>query len=53
VRLRPFTETQRQSDFLTAHTPLRHSEIGPTGADALPDPGGLFGVTRYENSTFR
>jgi hypothetical protein len=53
VRMRPFAETQRQTDFLLATSPLFQSEIGPTGADALPDAGGLFDVTSYENSTFR
>lgn len=53
VHLRPFAEVQRQLDLLTAHTPLTFREIGPTGADRVPDAGGLFGVTSYDDSTYR
>lgn len=53
VQLLPFTETVCQYDVLTATLPLVHREGGPSGADRLPDSGGTFGVTRFEESTFR
>ena len=33
--------------------PLRLKEAGSVGADRLPDKGGVFGVTDYDESTFR
>ena len=53
VRLRPFAEEQRQSDALTGVMPIVQRERGPSGADRLPDSGGVFEVTRFEASTFR
>ncbi|MGE0824806.1 MAG: hypothetical protein AB7P18_22140 [Candidatus Binatia bacterium] len=53
VTLQPFTETQRQQDLLTMVLPLRHRDSGVTGADQLPDAGGVFEVTNFEDSTFR
>jgi hypothetical protein len=53
VRLRPFASAQRQRDRLTAVLPLRHREVGPTGGDHLPDAGGVFGITNFEDATFR
>jgi len=53
VTLRPFEEVQRSLDHLAGRQPVVVREIGPTGADALPDPGGLFGVTSFDDSTYR
>ena len=53
VPLRAHTETQGQMDRLAAVLPLVVREIAPTGVDALPEAGGLFSVTEFENSTFR
>lgn len=53
VALQPLIESQPQMDFLRAVLPLTHREIGPTGADRLPDAGGIFEVTSYEESTYR
>lgn len=46
-------ERQPGTDRLTAIFPRTHREIGPTGADLLADAGGVFGVTDYEEATFR
>jgi hypothetical protein len=48
-----FGEMQTSAEFLTAVLPMRVREAGATGADRLPDKGGLFGVTDYGDSTFR
>jgi hypothetical protein len=53
VEFVPFSEVVRQFDTLTAVMPLTHREGGPSGADRLPESGGAFGVTRFEESTFR
>ena len=53
VELLPFVETQRQMDFMTAVQPVVHRERGPMGADAFPAAGGVFEVTKFENSTYR
>ena len=53
IELQPFVETQRQLDFMTAVQPVVHRERGPTGADAFPAAGGVFEVTKFENSTYR
>ncbi len=53
VELRPFGEAQRQTDRLVAVLPLVHREVGPTGADRLPDAGGVLEVTDFEESTYR
>lgn len=53
VTLRPFGEVQGQVDRMTAVLPLVHREVGPSGADDLPDTGGLFEVTSYDDSTYR
>lgn len=53
VTLQPFVEHQGQLDRLAAVMPFVQREVAPTGADRLPDAGGLFGVTEYEHSTFR
>jgi hypothetical protein len=53
VRLLEFSEMQGAADFLTAVLPMRLKEHGSTGADRMPDKGGLFGVTEFSESTFR
>lgn len=53
VRLRDFSEAQPQRDRLRLVLPLTHRELGPSGADRLPDMGGVFEVTTYEESTYR
>lgn len=53
VRPLEFSEIQRTSEFITAVLPLRLKEQGATGADRMPDKGGLFGITPFGNSTFR
>jgi hypothetical protein len=53
LALRDFRETQRMGDALVAIQPLVRREIGPTGADAMPDAGGVFGVTTFDDSTYR
>jgi hypothetical protein len=49
----PYTETQGQHDAVVAVLPVVVRETGPTGADRLPDAGGLWEVTDYDESTFR
>jgi hypothetical protein len=53
VVLRTFTEGQGQRDRLTSVQPITIAERGPGGADQLADTGGVFGVTSYNDSTFR
>lgn len=53
VRLRAHRDVQRTRDRLAAIFPLTHRSVGPTGADRVPDSGGVFGVTRLDDSTFR
>jgi hypothetical protein len=53
VVLQPFREAQGQRDRLTAVLPMTFTERGPVGADHLPDAGGLFEVTSYNDSTYR
>ncbi len=53
VEIAPFRETQGQTDYLTAVLPIVIRETGPTGADRMPDAGGLFDVTEFGESTFR
>lgn len=53
VELCPFTEGQTQMDFLRMVMPIVVREQGPTGADRLPDAGGVFEVTAFEQSTYR
>jgi len=48
-----FSEVQGAADFLTAVLPLRLREAGSAGADRMPDAGGAFDVTGYQQSTFR
>lgn len=53
VRALAFTEMQGQADYLTTVLPLTIKESGSTGADSMPEAGGLFDVTGYSDSTFR
>lgn len=53
VKLEMFGEIQAQGDFLRILGAPTFHEVGPTGADAMPDAGGIFEVTGYNDSTFR
>ena len=53
IRSLTFSEMQGQSDFFTGVLPLRLKEAGSSGADRMPDAGGLFTVTGFGDSTFR
>lgn len=53
VRFRPHQEHQPARDHLVAVLPMTHREAGPTGADRLPEAGGSYGVTGFDDSTFR
>jgi hypothetical protein len=53
VVLRPFVDGQGQRDRLAMVLPMTVTERGPVGADRLTDAGGVFEVTRYDDSTFR
>lgn len=46
-------ERQPSHDRLAAVFPRTYREAGPTGADELVDAGGLFDVTRFDNSVVR
>jgi hypothetical protein len=48
-----FSEIQGQADYLTTVLPLFLKEHGSTGADSMPETGGLFDVTGFSDSTFR
>jgi hypothetical protein len=53
VVLEPFQEVQPQTDYLQAVLPVKVRDVGVVGADQMPDKGGLFGVTEFDQSTFR
>lgn len=53
VVLRPFMEAQGQRDRLAMVLPKMVAERGSVGADRLLDAGGVFEVTRYDDSTYR
>ena len=53
VVMEPFREIQSQGDHVDVIAPLRVAEVGPTGADRMPDAGGVFEVTDFNDSTFR
>jgi hypothetical protein len=53
VMLLQFSEIQGASEYLTGALPMRLKEAGSSGADRMPDKGGLFDVTGYGDSTFR
>ncbi|HEY3485967.1 MAG TPA: hypothetical protein VGK49_11315, partial [Ilumatobacteraceae bacterium] len=46
-------ERQPGDDRLVAIFPKTVREVGPTGADGIPDSGGLFDVTEYDDSVLR
>jgi hypothetical protein len=52
VVLGELRETQGQMDRLAARLPLVQREVGPTGADRLPDAGGVLEVTTFDDSTY-
>jgi hypothetical protein len=52
VTFQPLQEVQPLGDFLTGVMPMVVREVGPTGADQLPDATGVFSVTEFEHSTF-
>ncbi len=53
VQIEPFGALQPMTDYLTAVLPITVREAAPMGADQLPDAGGVFGVTPFDESTFR
>lgn len=53
IELVPLSDTQTQQDALLLVLPMFVREAGSTGADSLPDAGGLFEITHYQDSTFR
>lgn len=53
VALKPFVEGQGQRDRLAMVLPKMLPERGTVGADRLLEAGGVFEVTRYDDSTFR
>ncbi|MFN7915195.1 MAG: hypothetical protein U0Q55_07630 [Vicinamibacterales bacterium] len=53
VVLRQFFEAQGQRDRLAMVLPKMVAERGSVGADRLLDAGGVFEVTRYDDSTYR
>lgn len=53
VEMPPFAEIQAQRERLAAVLPITQREIGPSGADRLPDVGAVFEVTDFDDSTFR
>jgi hypothetical protein len=53
VILEPFQEAQPSGERLAAVLPMQVRERGPSGADALPDSGGVYGTTYFDDSTYR
>jgi hypothetical protein len=53
VKLCAFSEIQGQLDRISNRLPQTVREIAPSGADKLPDAGGVFEITGFDNSTFR
>jgi hypothetical protein len=53
VVIQPFQEVQAQQDYLKTVLPLHFDEVGAMGADRMPDAGGVFDVTQFNQSTFR
>jgi hypothetical protein len=53
VTLEPFREVQGQGDHFRPMPVPRFAEVGPTGADRMPDAGGVFEVTDFDGSNFR
>jgi hypothetical protein len=53
TRALAFSEIHPAIDRIAAILPLRLNEAGSSGAERLPDSGGLWGVTPFDGSTFR
>lgn len=53
VVLQPFREVQAQSEYLAGVLPVVVNEVAPVGADRMSEAGGIFGVTQFDESTFR
>lgn len=53
VELRSHQEFQIQRDRLSLISPVIVRETGSIGADRMPDAGGLFEITHYDESTYR
>lgn len=53
VLAKAFTEIQPTSEFLTGVLPMTVKEAGSTGAERMPDMGGVFSVTGFGDSTYR
>ncbi len=53
VRLRPNKDQQRMRERLARVLPQTIKERGSIGSDDLPDSGGAFGVTDFDDSVFR
>ncbi len=53
IALDVLSELQPHGDVLTGRLPQTIAEVGPTGADAMPDKGGLWQVTDFDESKFR
>ena len=53
VFLQPFREVQAQSEYLVGVLPVIVREVAPVGADRMSEAGGIFGITQFDESTFR
>lgn len=53
VQALAFSELQTSQEYLTQVLPLRLQERAGSGIDRLPDKGGVFSVTEYDESTYR
>ncbi len=53
VRMRSHKEQQKTRERLVRVLPQTFKERGSIGSDDLPDSGGAFGVTDFDNSIFR
>ena len=53
VRLRSHKEVQGARERLARVLPMTIREQGSVGSDDLPDSGGAFGITDFDNSIFR
>ncbi|MDH3602281.1 MAG: hypothetical protein OEU26_21925 [Candidatus Tectomicrobia bacterium] len=53
TRILSFMEVQGSRDSLRDVWPKTFKEIGPSGADTVPDSGGVFNITDFGDSVFR
>lgn len=53
LALAPYAAVQPAFDRLETVLPVTVREHGTTGADAMPDMGGVYGVTDFDESTYR